>query len=347
MQISNNCVTRSFQKGLDLTHEAISKNENLMKVSKITFKIIDFVSMLTGKITTAFKMLSARLKDTADVIEGFCLVGRVKELACPDKGEYFLRKSTWQKCADRIFLTAASVFKTINIGVKFSLISLGRAAKFAFGNVPVMRLIPDSLVAISSFFSVWDNKNVSQKTSQKLALANSKVEKWANRPNQVAAVRSGDSEAVFNLKIDYQIKSALLEREIHGLDPASRSKEIAKKTAVLNKYQDRLELIAKNNHAVLADELAKPDIALKQKNWSLEYSNQKFNQNKAWLGIAASAAKIFVITMATTTTAMGLCTAPWTLSVMAVGIAVESIGLTKALYETAKPQELPKKAIAA
>lgn len=347
MTITNNCVTRSFQKSLDVAHEAISKNDNLMKVSKISFKIIDFVSLLTGKISTAFKMLSSRFKDTSDVIEGFCLVGRVKELACPDKGEYFLRKSTWQKCADRIFLTAASVFKTINIAVKFSLVNLGRAAKFAFGKVPVMRLIPDSLVMMSSFFSVWDNKNISKKTSQKIDIANTKIDKWAHRPVQVAAVRSGDSEEIFNLKIDYQIKSAHLEREIHGLDPVSKSKEIAKKTAVLIKYQDRLSLIANNNYAVLADELAKPNVSLKQKRWSFEYDNQKFNQNKALLAITSGVSKIFVITMATTGTALGLSTMPWTLSLMAIGIAVESIGLTKALYECAKPQDLSRKALAA
>lgn len=346
MRINSNCVTRNVQKGLDLTHEAISKSANLEKVAKITFRTIDFFSLLTGKIATGFKVLSSHLKDTATVTECFNLASRVKELACPDKGEYFLKKSTWQKCADRIFLTAAAVFKTVNAAVKLALINLGRLASVTIGRVPVMRLIPDTFMMFSSFFSIWDNKNVSKKESEKLAVANNKMEKWANRPALIANVRSGESETVFYLKNDYQMKCALLEREIHRLDPVAKSKEIAKKTAVLNKYQNRLTLIAKNNYEDLANELAKADISLKQKHWSNATNQSKYGQNKAWLGIASGISKMFVITMATTGTALGMCSLPWLLSLTAVGIAVDSIGLTKSLYEYgAKPQGNFTKAI--
>lgn len=344
--ITNNCVTRCFQRGLNQANEAISKSENLEKVAKVTFKTIDFVSLLTGKVVTAFKLFSSRLKETADVLELFCFVGRFKELACPDnKGQYFLQKSTWQKCADRIFLTTASVFKTINMAAKFTFISLGKAAKFAFGKVPVLKLIPDSLVMVSSFFNIWDNKNITKEKSGKLANACSKIEKWSNRPALIAAVRSEDPKAVSNLKNHYEMQSSRLEQEIRCLEAAG--KDIAKKTVVLNKYKDRLNLIAQNNCAELANELDKQDIAFKHKYWSTEHGNQKIGQNKAWLGIASSASKIFVITMATTGTALGLSTAPWVLSLLAVGIAVDSIGLTKSLYEhSSEIKNLPKKAIA-
>ncbi|MBA3815052.1 MAG: hypothetical protein H0X29_00720 [Parachlamydiaceae bacterium] len=344
---SNNEVTRSFQKGLNITNQAVSKTENLQKVAKITSTTIEFVALLTGKVVTAFKLLSSRLRDTSDVIESFCLIGRVKELACPDKGEYFLKKNTWQKCADRIFLTAAAVFKTINIAAKFAFINLGKAAKFAVGNVPVLRLIPDTLIMISSFFSLWDNKNVSRNKSEKVAEAACKAQKWLYRPLIIDNVRSGNNETIFSLKNNYEMKCALLERQIHGLNPDVHSREIAKKSAVLNKYRDRLSLIANNNYAELASDLDKQDICFKQRYWSVEHNNQKFNKNKAWLGVASSASKIFVITLATTGTALGLCTAPWVLSLMAIGIAVDSLGLTKSLYESSREMEIaPKRTLA-
>lgn len=345
--ISNNCVTRSFHRTVDLANEAIAKNENLDKVAKIITKTVDFVSLLTGKVSSAFKAFASSLKQTTEVIELFGFVGRVKELVCPDKnGAYFLKKSTWQKCADRVFLTAASIFKTINMAAKFTLINLGKAAKFAIGKVPVLKLIPDTLVMFSSFFSIWDNKNVHQQKDQKAAFASSKIEKWTSRTSVVANVRAGHAETLSGLKKDYETKSAALENEIRGLDTA-KIKEISKKTATLNKYKERLGLIAENKYEELAGDLEKPDIAFKQRYWTVEHANQKYGKNNAMLGMISGASKIFVITMATTGTAFGLATTPWALSLLAVGIAIDSFGLSKSLYEhVAGVKELPKRSVA-
>lgn len=339
---------RGFQKGLDLTQEAVATTENLEKVAKISYRTIDFFSLLTGKVSSAFTMLSSRLKDTADVAESLRLISRVKEFACPVNGEYFLKKNTWQKCADRIFLTAATVFKTINLAVKFTFISLGKIAKFAIGKVPVTWIVPESLMVVSNLFGAWDNKNIHQKASQKLAIANNKIEKWSNRSVMVADVRAGECETIFNLKNSYQLKSAYLERDIHDSDRTTESKATAKKTATLNKYRHRLDLIAKDSYAELADDLAKQDAALKHRHWNIERDHQKICQNKARLGIASNISKIFVISMAFTGMALGLCTVPWILSLTAVGISTDTIGLTKSLYDySTKNNSLLTKAIPA
>lgn len=337
---------RAFQKGLALTHEAVSKTENLKNVAKVGSKAIELFSLLTGKVSLAFKMLSSHLRETVDIIESFALVGRFKELACPENGEYFLKKSSWQKCADRILLTASGVLKTINLAAKFTFINLGKIAKLTLGKVSLLWLVPESLVAISNIFSIWDNKIENQKINKKIELASGKVEKWATRSALIKDLRAGDCETIFNLKNGYQVKVASLEREIYGLGAeAVGNKETAKKTEVLNKYRSRLELIAKDNYAELADDLAKQDIPFKHKHWSVVYHNEKLKQNKKFVGTASSISKIFIISMVGAGMALGLSTLPWTVSVIAAGIAVDSLSLAKSLYNP-KPQELPKKAIA-
>lgn len=340
MSSVNNSLSNGLYKGLDLASYSVTNVEPFEKISKIIFRTIDFFSVLTKKVSAPVLMLGSRLKDTCDITESLGLCGRVKELVCPDeKGQYFFKKSSWQKCADRILLAVACVFKTINSAVKLSLVSLGKLAKLTIGRLPVFRLVPDCLVAVSSFFGTWESKNNAEAASAKLKIANRKVEKWAKRSALIEQVRRGNYAEFIALKNSYQKKVAKLEEQIKALDAASATKEIAIKKADLKKYQDRLAKIEANDNVGLADDLAKADISFKQKKWSVEQSNAKIMQNKAWFGIANGVSKIFVITMATTMTALSLASSPHVLTLLAAGVCVDSIGLTKALYDySAKPQ---------
>lgn len=337
MSAVNTSECNNLKKGLDIANYSVSSIEPIDKISKIIYRSIDFVSNLTGKVSIAFTMLSFRLKDTADIIEGIALPGRVKEIACPDEnGKYFFRKSSWQKCADRVFLVAASVFKTVYIGVKLSLLNLGKIAKVVIGKgVPLLRLIPDSLIAISSFFNCWENKNVLKEANANHKLATEKVERWSNRSTLIEQVRKGNYWEMVELEKNYKAKVEQLKTEIRESDAATDGPAIAQKSALIKKYEERMKKIKLHDNVGLANDLAKSDINFKVQKWSVEQSNAQITKTKAWLGIANSVGKIYVITFATTIFGLGLTTTPFMLALLGTGIVVDSIGLTKILHDYA------------
>lgn len=347
MSAVNNTVNNGFQKGLDIANFTVTTTEPLEKVTKVSFRAIDMFLTGTAKVSAPLALLSSRLKDTADVIEGVNTFGRIKELACPDdKGQYFLtnEKNRWQKCLDRIFLAAAGILKTINVMFKFSLINLGKFAKLTVGKLPVFRLIPDVFVAISASFSLWDNALNVKTIKKNIAVSNQKVEKWAKRSAQIEQIKNGNYADFIEFKNRYEEKVAKLKADIKRLEAAGSSKELSAKQAALKKYQDRLEKIEARDNIGLAADLAKQDIKFKQKKWSVIHHNECINRTKAALSITSAVGKIFVITMASTIFGIGLLTIPYTLSLLATGICVDSIGYSKCIYDKFAPvQTVPTK----
>lgn len=348
MSAVNNNECNRLNKTLDIANFGVSTIEPIEKFTKALYRSIDLFLGYAGKVSTSFSMLSSRLKGSVDIIEGISIYSRVSELACPDeKGRYFFSKNTWQKCTDRVLVAVACVFKTINAGIKLCVLNLGKIASSTIGRISVFRLIPDCCIAIGSVFAIWDNKNVLKEVNADLKVASAKVEQWTNRSTLIEQVRSGNYWEIVELKTRYEGKVKKIQVEINNLDPVNDSKSIAKKMAILKKYQDRLDKIQLNDNVGLADDLAKQDINFKLKKWSIVQSNGMINKNKAWIGIANSISKIFIITYATTLGALGMLTGPYWLSVLATGIVVDSIGLTKCLYAYgAKTQRPPKESSA-
>lgn len=350
--IDNITISKGFQVGLKAADYVADTSEPLEKLSKMIFRAADFAMAWTGKVSEPLLELSNRLKNTVVVFEGVNLFGRIKELACPNPktGEYFFQTSSWAKCADRVFLTVAGVFKMMNAGIKFGLIQLAQLAKMSFGRIPLLRLIPDTLVAISSFFSICDNVNVVKTTGEKLATANEKAEKWSRRPALIEQVRSGNVEEITKLKSYYQGRVVSfenqLDKEMEKVKQERNVDEISKYGAALRKCHARIEMINNQEHIKLADDLAKQDVKFKQHKWSVVKGNETIGVNKAWLGIVGGVSKIFVIAVAAGMTTLGLVTTPYALSLLAIGITVDSIGFTKTMYDfIRKPQVIPTRPI--
>jgi len=124
----------------------------------------------------------------------------------------------------------------------------------------------------------------------------------------------------------------------------AKAKEIAKKIGqvkvIQQKYEqriqrceDRLTKIAAHDYKGLADELSTKNIEYKSNKWQVSKYNAEVDQNKMWLKIANAVGKIAVVTLALTLMAFNFWTAAATLTLLGLGIVVDSIGSIKILYE--------------
>lgn len=133
------------------------------------------------------------------------------------------------------------------------------------------------------------------------------------------------------------------------------SLKIEGKQRKLLKTEERIYKIASSNYKGLAEDLEKSSAKylvkktdgkiedLKMKKWEVYKANKTQERSKIWLRIANAVGKIAVVVFALTLTAINLWTAPFLLSLLGMGIIVDSIGLSKILIEEFwKPKPLPK-----
>jgi hypothetical protein len=239
-----------------------NKAEPLEKLTKVTYKVIDFTQAICQAIfkvsSTAFTILASRLKEASELLEVVQIGGRYHELFCPDeKGHYFVHTNTWQRIADRVFLTAHVTFKTIGFIATMSLITLGRIGAYLIGRLTTFKLVTEALVCISASFGLWDTKNKLTTSYKDLKLANSKLEKWRHRPEFLERIRQGDAAVSAKLEQSYEEKSLNVLQRMRQLE--EKSDHIKSYMALLEKSEEAQSLpekLVKKLEKVTADELA-------------------------------------------------------------------------------------------
>lgn len=297
--------------------------------------------------------------------------------------------NSWQKRLDRVTLAFHCAFKTVKGLNKFGFVELGVMAKNAIGQLPIFVLAMDSFIVASSFFSSWDSlANSLPKASKNLSKDNYKLDKWEYRLTAIALLKAGDEIERKYFEVKYNDKSSELHAELDGLEKKARlnddklqkalavqqevetqipnetvekivanckaetkklSLEIGRVQVKLEKVDERLAKIAARDCRGLAEDLEKANIHFKIKKWEVCKANDKQEKSKVWIKIANAVGKIAVVALALTLTAINLWTAPFMLSLIFMGILVDSIGLSKILVEEFwKAKPIPKKsAIAA
>lgn len=281
--------------------------------------------------------------------------------------------NTVQKRLDRVFLAAHSSLKMLSSLNKYSFIKLGKIAKYSIGHLPVFKFVSDAFVGFSSFFGAWDSIKSLSKVQKNLNNAIVKFDKWEYRETLIALIRGGDQLELADLEKKYadkivkiSQKIALLDQElqhhiecreklsVNSIDSTMQkmpenerqlnlnkhvdqakilSNKIAKLQNLKVKYETREFKIARRDYKSLANELREKDVYAKILKWESVKEENEVRQTKCWLKIANSIAKIVVVSLALTLTAINLWTVPTLLTLLGLGIFADSIGLTKIFYE--------------
>lgn len=131
--------------------------------------------------------------------------------------------------------------------------------------------------------------------------------------------------------------------------------EISKLIAAQVKNNDRLEKLELQDYKALAStfektvktvqfgkEVDEKQCEFKSRQWQVKRENAQVEQNKNWIRLANSVGKVAVITLALTLIALDAWMFPCVMSLLALGFIVDSIGLTKFVYEEfAKSKPVP------
>lgn len=330
--------------------------ESLEKVAKITDRIIGIEAAVFDSIPAPLRTFNSQLKDAIVVFETLKIVGSIKDLCCPqENGKYMLLDSshTWQRRLDRVCLLVHNVFKHIKGLAKLGLMELGALAKNAIGKLPIHTLVMDGFIILSSIFGIWDSIIKGLPHSHKeISKAELNVAKWKSRALAIELLAAGHDEPLKNFKERYEAEAAAIAKNLAGLqkkmsqaDATLDSKDadlVAKLEAKQAKVAKRLAKIEVNDCKGLAVELTpqttkgsdgKTLIDRKIIKWSAVEKKAQVSENKSWLRIASNIGKIIVVTFALIVTATNMWTLPFVLSVLALGIIVDSIGLVKLLYD--------------
>lgn len=316
----------------------------LDKAVKISYRSIDFVLTITGvvqdAISQSFEMISNDLKNASTLIEGSRLFGTMALLTSKDEqGRSFFERHSWQRCADRVFLAGHQALKLVTAAVKWQLMQLGTLANYAVGSLPVFKLVTESLIIVSSFFSAWDNINALSGLKGLYQETHEKFEKWATRKISIALVRTGNDEEIAALKNRYLADADAAKVELEKLSALPEKTEeiasqIAKKQHVYDRCQNRLSKIESKDYLGLADDLDKPKlIDYKIRKWEVVKENIVSDIKGSWLRIAAAVGKIAVISLALTLIAVNYWTMASKLFLFGFGIIVDSTALSKIFYE--------------
>lgn len=377
-----NQISDGFQGTLKVVAYTVNNSEALEKVTKIAERSIRVLGIVLNSLSQAASNLGLQLKDTIIVFETLRFVGIVKLMFCPnEKGKYFLSDAanSWQKKVDRVTLAFHCAFKSVKGLNTFGFVELGAMAKNVIGKLPIFVLVMDSFVLASSFFGSWDCiANGLPKAYKKISVANDKIDKWEYRPTAIALLKANDEIERKYFENKYAAKAADLNAKFSDLEKKIRlnedklakaqeshlSKEIQEKiftdckaeakklTLEINRIQAKLQIVDQRIAKIaacdckgLAEDLEKANVAFKIKKWEVLKSNAKQEASKVWIGIANAIGKIVVVTLALTLTAVNVWTDPFLLSLLFLGILVDSIGLSKILVaEFWKPKAVPKMA---
>lgn len=382
MNAINNLVNKAGNgicDGLEIAAYTVTHNEPLEKVAKITGRIISIAEIVFNGLSEALSNFSSQVRDSIIVFETLRFVGIVNLLISPKNGKYFLTdpQNSWQKRIDRVNLAFHCSFKSFKGLSRFGFVSMGVMAKNVIGKLPIFTLVMDSFMLVSSFFSTWDSLGVNMpKARKKMAEADDKIDKWENRQTEIAYLKANIETEVVHYEEKYSTKSIELNTKLGELEKKARlnedkllkaneetqlpkaaqekiiseckaeaiilSREIDKVQVKQQKNEDRIAKIAAKNYKGLAEDLEQKNVNLKLRKWEVCKANAKQEQSKTWLRVANAVAKFAVITVALTLAAISLSTTPALLSLLAMGVLSDSIGLSKLLVEEFwKPKPVP------
>lgn len=350
---------------------AVTHPEPIEKIAKIVNSTINIAGAIAGNLPKAFSNLSYQLKDAVTIFESIKIVDSIKLLCCPDEnGKYFLAnsKNTIQKRLDRVCLAVNSCFKTVRGLNRAGFVKLGIMAKNAIGKLPIFTLVMDAFILLSSVFSAWDSFiDGLPKGRAKIAAAKAKLEKWEQRPADIEKLKVNDAATLDAFKKKYANKLQDITKKLNAakqqlankqneLGLMSESAEIdklqAEISAIENKYEkinSRLQMIVAKDGAGLAYDLEKQNITGyggKIHKWEVVEKNAHIPQNKNWMRVANSIGKIAIVALALTMAAIygNALALPIALTILILGTVVDSMGLTKILYdEFAKGTPVPLK----
>lgn len=381
MNVINNMVSKTSEKifnGLEVITFAVTHNEPLEKVAKITGRILTIAEVVFSGLSKALSNFQTQLTDTIVVFESLRFIGAANIILVPKNGKYFLTDpaNSWQKRLDRVNLFFHTAFKSYKGLNKFGFASLGVMSKEVIGKLPIFTLTMDSFMLGSCFFSLWDNIGINLPNArQELEKANRKIDKWESRPTEIAYLKANfenectlfetrcqakvvdlhakleDLEKQVRLNDDKLLKASDLPKKAQEktiadctAESIKLTKEIEKIHAKQQKVEGQLSKIAVGNFRGVAEDLEKKDVIHKLKKWEVCKANAQQDQAKIWLKVANAVAKFSAIILALTLVALNVWTAPTILALAIVGGITDSIGLTKILAEEFwKPKAIPTK----
>lgn len=369
--------------GLEVASWAMTKNEPLEKVAKITGRVIEMAAIIFDGISAGLANFGSQIKDNVIVLETLRLIGATKLLFTPQErnGKYFLADSdnSWQKRVDRVNLFFHCCFKSYKGLNRFGFASLGVMAKEVIGKLPVFQLTMDSFMLVSCFFSAWDSIGVHYPRALKaISEADRKLEKWESRPMEISFLKANIEEECTHFEPRYQAKVVELNARLEKLEKDARlnedkllkateqnslpeaeqkkiisacSNEKKRLASEINKVHqkqlqndERLAKLATGDLKGLAQDLERQDVDLKLKQWEIRKANGKQKQTTIWLRVANSVSKFAAIILALTLVATNHWTVPATAALLVMGIVADSIGLSKLLAEEFwKDKAIPRK----
>jgi hypothetical protein len=334
--------------------------EKLFKNAQRGMEIISKVEWITHASLAA---LSVTCKSAIDVFESVRIVGVVQLLFTPQKNnQYFLfsPENSLQKKCDRVFLFAHTVCKNLRAMNKWKLIDLGHFGRLKIGtHLTVFHLLTDGLMIASSFFSSWDTWLKVNTIVEGEYEINRKIDKWQDRPLNIARILQGDLiiheklqtelvDKIKQLKLEMELKykelnvvndlfnkppeereaKSNLENESDNLKNAITSLEVK-----LQKNQLRLHQVQTNNYKPFIKEYTEKDIIGKVSNMKKIREEEFMASSLDLVKLASSISKMFVITMALVMTILNTWSTIPSVLLLSCGIIADTFGLTKIYME--------------
>lgn len=337
-----------LETSLEVVSDIVNHTEPLEKVTKIAERSIRGVEIVCGGVSEAVSRFGEQLVNASLMFDTLKFFGNAKNVMCPDEnGKYLLTNpaNSWQKCADRVTLAIHSTFKFVKGLNKFGFVSLGFMAKNAIGTLPIFQLVMDSFIIASNVFGFWDSVALAlPKANKKLKEANEKIDKWQQRAYSIELIKAGDRLELQTFQERYEAKATALSRQLQKLEAADSKglAQIESTKAKLHRVNERIAKIASDDFTGLAADLEKTDISLKEKQWEVIKYNAQQECTKVWIKIANAICKISVVTFALILIATNVWTAPYALSLIALGNLTDVIGVTKIELDAFwKPKAIP------
>jgi hypothetical protein len=312
--------------------------ESLEKVIKNSHRAIDITTTVTQISDGTLIEISTSFKSSIEFLESIRIIGSLKLLLVPQKNQkYFLfdpANNTYKKC-DRLLLAAHTACKSMRTLNKWKLIDLGRVAKVKVGaHLTVFHLVTDNLMIGSSLFGLWDLSIKLKKFTQKYHNLERKITKWIDMPSSLDLIKSGDQPTIQHFQNKCERKIEQLKLKLINQAPEEKKQPIAKLKSTLDKCQNRLDAIKHRDYTRLEAAFSIKELRCKLARYNKEQKVYASQSTSLYLKVASSVAKIFVITMALTLTAINLWSSIPLITLLSLGIIADTLGLVKIMQET-------------
>lgn len=264
----------------------IASTEKLDKVSKLFISIFDgFQLLFSGEWLAPIGALRGRLEAFSKLVGAVNLINRIKEWICvdetlkgtPDEGKRFwqAKKTTWYKIGGRLTLTVAQAIDTLKFIDAMGILKLGKIAAYAVGNVPVLNLIKDSFIIVSSGCTIIDSGLKLRKSQAAYHKLTSKREIWKDISNFYASSEKVKKSKHEKAKVKLAAKENKIVNKLIAKYKCSNYCDAFK----VNRYEEYVYYLENGDLKEFLQE--KPRIRLKelnQRNLDLEAEKKAMNE---------------------------------------------------------------------